>query len=194
MTAKPKRDGATVVGLGAAACVACCAGPILAFLGGIGRGFEEFEAGVMVAVGTIGCGDERALINDQHWSIATEPVGEEFVDLVADAVLARPDSSEAQVPSAWRGRDGGDVVGEHFGGEFLDRDPARCCGCLQAASYVVGNVHGHRHDTSLCAPSRVLLRVPTERVQRVTWHLNEIPRAKKWEGSRKFCDQIVTTA
>ncbi len=107
MTAKPKRDGATVVGLGAAACVACCAGPILAFLGGIGRGFEEFEAGVMVAVGTIGCGDERALINDQHWSIATEPVGEEFVDLVADAVLARPDSSEAQVPSAWRSRDGG---------------------------------------------------------------------------------------
>jgi hypothetical protein len=38
MNAKPKRDGATVVGVGAAACVACCAGPILAFLAAIGLG------------------------------------------------------------------------------------------------------------------------------------------------------------
>lgn len=30
------KDGFSVLGLGAAACVACCAGPILAFLGGIG--------------------------------------------------------------------------------------------------------------------------------------------------------------
>lgn len=30
------KDGFSVLGLGAAACVACCVGPILAFLGGIG--------------------------------------------------------------------------------------------------------------------------------------------------------------
>ncbi len=30
------KDGVSVVGLGAAACAACCAGPILAFLGGLG--------------------------------------------------------------------------------------------------------------------------------------------------------------
>jgi mercuric ion transport protein len=32
----PGKEGVAVLGLGAAACVACCAGPILAFLGGIG--------------------------------------------------------------------------------------------------------------------------------------------------------------
>jgi len=32
----PGKEGLAVLGLGAAACVACCAGPILAFLGGIG--------------------------------------------------------------------------------------------------------------------------------------------------------------
>ena len=31
----PARRAAGVVGLGAAACAACCAGPILAFLGGL---------------------------------------------------------------------------------------------------------------------------------------------------------------
>jgi mercuric ion transport protein len=33
-----KRDGAVVVGVGAAACAVCCAGPILAFLGAVGLG------------------------------------------------------------------------------------------------------------------------------------------------------------
>jgi len=32
------RDGAAVVGVGAAACAVCCAGPIVAFLGAIGVG------------------------------------------------------------------------------------------------------------------------------------------------------------
>jgi hypothetical protein len=30
-----RKDGLSVVGMGAAACVACCAGPILAILGGL---------------------------------------------------------------------------------------------------------------------------------------------------------------
>ena len=33
-----KRDGAAVVGVGLAACAACCAGPILGVLGAIGLG------------------------------------------------------------------------------------------------------------------------------------------------------------
>ena len=32
----PKKDGLSILGFGAAACVACCAGPILAFFGGLG--------------------------------------------------------------------------------------------------------------------------------------------------------------
>ena len=31
-----RRDGLSILGVGAAACVACCAGPLLAFLGGLG--------------------------------------------------------------------------------------------------------------------------------------------------------------
>lgn len=33
-----KRDSAAIVGVGAAACAACCAGPILGFLAAIGLG------------------------------------------------------------------------------------------------------------------------------------------------------------
>jgi hypothetical protein len=33
---KATKGGFSVVGIGAAACVACCAGPLLAFLGGLG--------------------------------------------------------------------------------------------------------------------------------------------------------------
>ena len=33
---KTTTDGFSILGIGAAACVACCAGPILAFLGGVG--------------------------------------------------------------------------------------------------------------------------------------------------------------
>lgn len=33
---RPNKDGFSILGLGAAACVACCAAPILAFLGGAG--------------------------------------------------------------------------------------------------------------------------------------------------------------
>jgi mercuric ion transport protein len=33
---KDRTDAFSLVGLGAAACVACCAGPLLAFLGGLG--------------------------------------------------------------------------------------------------------------------------------------------------------------
>lgn len=33
---KASKDGFSPLGLGAAACVACCAGPILAFFGGLG--------------------------------------------------------------------------------------------------------------------------------------------------------------
>jgi hypothetical protein len=82
------------------------------------------------------------------WSVATEPVGEEFVDLVADAVLARPDPSKPELPAAWGSSDVGDLIGEDFGGELLHGDPARGRGCFQAASDVVGNVHGHQHGPS----------------------------------------------
>ena len=48
----PKKDGLGIVGIGAAVCVACCAGPILAFLGGLSL------AGVAstVFIGVVGVG------------------------------------------------------------------------------------------------------------------------------------------
>ena len=36
MNPKTRKDGFSVVGLGVAACVACCAGPVLTVLGGLG--------------------------------------------------------------------------------------------------------------------------------------------------------------
>jgi hypothetical protein len=49
-----RRNSGTVVGVGAAACVACCAGPLLAFFGAIGLGtvlgvFLFGAAGLIVA-------------------------------------------------------------------------------------------------------------------------------------------------
>lgn len=131
-----------------------------------GRCFEELEAGVMVAVGAIGGSDEWAGVNDQHWSVTTEPVGEEFVDLVADAVLARSDSSEAEVAAARRSTDVGSMIGEDFGSEFLDGDPARCSRYFQAPGDVVGNVHGHRHLPSLCVPRPACSRSRQQRAAR----------------------------
>ena len=50
-----KRDGAALVGVGAAACAVCCAGPILGFLAAIGlgtaAGFALFGAiGLVIAL------------------------------------------------------------------------------------------------------------------------------------------------
>ena len=38
MNTRPRRDGVAVVGVGVAACAACCAGPIIGVLGAIGFG------------------------------------------------------------------------------------------------------------------------------------------------------------
>lgn len=47
-----RKDGAALVGVGAAACAACCAGPILGFLAAIGigaaAGLAVFGAGAFV--------------------------------------------------------------------------------------------------------------------------------------------------
>jgi hypothetical protein len=45
-----RRENAGILGLGAAACVACCAGPILAFLGGL----AALSLGAAVLVGSVG--------------------------------------------------------------------------------------------------------------------------------------------
>ena len=119
--------------------------------------FEELEAGVVAAVVAIGGSDEWAGVYDQHWSVATEPVGEEFVDLMADPVFARSDSREAELTAARRSTDVGSVIGEDFGGEFLDCDPTRGSGCFQATGDVVRNVHSHRHFSSLMRSAGVVL-------------------------------------
>jgi hypothetical protein len=56
---KDRRNGFSVIGVGAAACVACCAAPIAAFLGGLsiaglagGALFGVLGVVVVLAVGT----------------------------------------------------------------------------------------------------------------------------------------------
>jgi len=51
-----QRGGFGVIGVGAAACVACCAGPVLAFLGGlsiVGAASTFIIGGAGVAVGLV---------------------------------------------------------------------------------------------------------------------------------------------
>ena len=79
----------------------------------------------MMAVGAIGSGDKGTGVDDQHRSVATEPVGEQFVDLMADALFARPNPCERQVSPSGRSIDVRGVLGEHFRSEFLNRNPPR---------------------------------------------------------------------
>ena len=56
---KPSKEGLSVVGVGAAACLVCCGGPILAFLSGLGvAGLASTlvigAAGLLIAVSAIG--------------------------------------------------------------------------------------------------------------------------------------------
>lgn len=90
-----------------------------------------------MTVGAIGGSDQWAGVDDQHWSVATEAVGEQIVDLVADPVLARPNRSKAEMTATRRTIDIRYMIGEDFGGKFLHCDPARCGSCFQAASDVV---------------------------------------------------------
>lgn len=53
---KTTKDGFSILGLGAAACIACCAGPILAFLGGLslaGAAATWFVGGAGLVVATL---------------------------------------------------------------------------------------------------------------------------------------------
>ena len=45
-----RRENAGILGIGAVACAACCAGPILAFLGGL----AAISLGAAVLVGSVG--------------------------------------------------------------------------------------------------------------------------------------------
>ena len=45
-----RRENAGILGLGAAACLACCAGPILAFVGGL----AALDLGIAVVMGSVG--------------------------------------------------------------------------------------------------------------------------------------------
>ncbi len=48
------RDGAGLLGLGVAACAACCAGPVLAVLGAVGLGAVLADvAGSLVGIGLL---------------------------------------------------------------------------------------------------------------------------------------------
>ena len=51
-----KRDSATIVGIGAAACAVCCAGPIVGFLAAIGLGTVAGVAAFGLITVVVGAG------------------------------------------------------------------------------------------------------------------------------------------
>ena len=82
-----KKDGFNVLGLGVAACVACCAGPILAVLGGVSLagiastwliGASGLIVAAMAAVGFV-----LVRRRQTHASCATDPVEPAPIELTA---------------------------------------------------------------------------------------------------------------
>jgi hypothetical protein len=72
-----RRDGLGIIGVGIAACVACCAGPILAFLGGLTvaglAGTALFGAvGLLVAVPALAA---LVLVRRRRTPCCTTPTG-----------------------------------------------------------------------------------------------------------------------
>lgn len=82
-----KKDGFNVLGLGVAACVACCAGPILAVLGGVSLagiastwliGASGLLVAAMAAVGFV-----LVRRRQTHVACATDPVEPTPIELTA---------------------------------------------------------------------------------------------------------------
>lgn len=77
MVSTRHRNGLSVFGLGAAACVACCAGPLLAFLGGItiaGTVGTVFVGTAGLLVATVGAA-AFAIVRRRSVRCTPEPVG-----------------------------------------------------------------------------------------------------------------------
>ena len=72
--------------------------------------------------------------------LSPEPVGEQLVDLMADALLARSDPHERQGSPYRRDITAGGVRSEHFTSELLDRHPAHGRCSFQAAMNLCGDV------------------------------------------------------
>jgi hypothetical protein len=94
-----RKHGAGILGLGAAACVACCAGPILAFLGGVAAlgvvGTFIFGAGTLVvAAVVIG---SVVMVRWRRRAITCRTMS---APVAVDAPVRRatPDTTRAEVP------------------------------------------------------------------------------------------------
>jgi len=54
----------------------------------------------VVTIGTVGGSDEHTGVDDQHWSVAPEALGEDLVHVFRDAVLGCTDTDEGRI-AAW---------------------------------------------------------------------------------------------
>ena len=64
---------------------------------------------------------------------------------MAGALLARPDPDEREVATFRGARNLGHIVDEDRCSKLVNADPVRSGDRYQSASYVVGEVHRHRH-------------------------------------------------
>jgi mercuric ion transport protein len=73
-----KRDGAALVGVGAAACAVCCAGPILGFLAAIGLGTAAGAAVFGVSALVVGAAIAAfVVVHRRRRAASCAPVGVE---------------------------------------------------------------------------------------------------------------------
>lgn len=78
-----RRDGFGVLGIGAAACLACCAGPILAFLGGLslaGAVSSWFIGGTGLVVAAVAGSAYLMVLRRRRPGCDTEPAEPVAVD------------------------------------------------------------------------------------------------------------------
>jgi hypothetical protein len=77
------KEGAALVGVGAAACAVCCAGPILAFLAAIGLG-TAIGVAVFGSIALVAAAAVAILVVRRHrrQAVACSPVDERSVEIL----------------------------------------------------------------------------------------------------------------
>lgn len=156
----PTRNGAGVLGLGVAACVACCVGPILAFLGGLGVagivsswfiGGSGFVIAVVAAFAFVAVRSRRA--RSASAARAAEPVP---VQLVDKADLAMP-------PASWTAHDSPSYL-PRPGARTDTRDPVNPMPLHNDAAPIA------------CTASGAELPARIDQVERLRTHLRTVDR------------------
>lgn len=118
---------------------------------GSGISLEEVPAGSMVRVGTVGGGEERPSVDDEHSvamrDIAAEPLGKRLIGVSGSATRARrTDARESETAHA-NGRRFGKVLGQDPDDDLVNAHTAFDSEPRQSPGQLVGKGHGHGHGS-----------------------------------------------